>query len=438
MRKLLILSILFLLFAANLAFANNDNFAVFYSLKNNYLYNAYTASRPSLAGISNPFEYCATVLGTSAACVPLRLHVTLPQNVMLVDTDNNVINDVICESTQIKAASSPLKGEWWVQEGPTDSPPIHWVDDANAFIESVIKAHASDPTLEQDMGNGYVFNIKDGQKDDKFGVPLYKFLYQRINFSDGTRWLAYVYGSVVCSQKQNSFSVNGQNFALNNYVSVPQAGVWNLNVSSEIECFYYAYAYQSRNSRILRQPYLFPSALFPVSVMQTSSPFLVDSYSISKTLNVEKSADKPQINISSYAADNLGSIAYPMIVQVKIRNSGATQIQIASVDFNVPSNEIACDKSILDNNEEAECLFGVKPQTGKSVSFDVKYKYNNCGAAIAAYNTKQLEEEKEAVSGCSSDRDCLSGYICCDICRNPATGACEDIGGDGKLDWIFY
>jgi hypothetical protein len=45
----------------------------------------------------------------------------------------------------------------------------------------------------------------------------------------------------------------------------------------------------------------------------------------------------------------------------------------------------------------------------------------------------------EVKQGCKTNGDCQNGFICCEnICRDPSTGICRDINGDGILEWVQF
>ena len=66
-------------------------------------------------------------------------HVTVPEDLKLVSPDGSVVGDEVCVGDRFGLQAGVPKGEFWIEGGDIDSPPVYWVADVEEFSKGLVR-----------------------------------------------------------------------------------------------------------------------------------------------------------------------------------------------------------------------------------------------------------------------------------------------------------
>ncbi len=333
----------------------------------------------------------------------LYLDITVPEDLKMVSSDGQVIDDQLCVGDKFVLTKGVSKGEWWEKGGNLDSPPIYWVDDVEKLTDRIIEYHKNTPRTEEEFNAEHIMTgfkeVPDGFIDPLTGVPVYNFMY--------------LTGSMVCSLKENGVDPKGDLIRkINGYYEVTAPGEINLKDAYVVECM--LYYYKSPSSGTIKMPMLIevgPDARmdgdYGQTIMKGSNNqswidfipynskedfFKVGSIGINKTIKVIDPA-KPRVELSVVGGNAL-NFGEPNTLRILVNNSGDIAVSIKSV-YSKPSGKlVSCDLQTLPPGQQAECLLLATPIQGQGLSVEVSYDYKSCGRSQTGLVTKTLIDSK--------------------------------------------
>jgi hypothetical protein len=120
-------------------------------------------------------------------------------------------------------------------------------------------------------------------------------------------------------------------------------------------------------------------------------------------------------------------------LRIVIQNIGDVTASLQNASLNVPSKILYMPKFLSAGNA-SEII--VQTSTSDNLKLNLNYKSANVGCppidVLALFDLSIRPP-------CKTNSDCSNESICCaKQCRDPNTGICRDVNGDGIPDWIPY
>ncbi|MFH1294762.1 MAG: hypothetical protein ABIH90_02360, partial [Candidatus Aenigmatarchaeota archaeon] len=155
------------------------------------------------------------------------------------------------------------------------------------------------------------------------------------------------------------------------------------------------------------------------------------------SLGVKEIPEEPNIETEFFAPKSV-IVGEEFFLRAKVTNTGDQKAYIRGVDIGDAQGRILYMPRELAPGESDDVIVKVKPTTTGGVTLGMDYEAENLGCLTArrgsqTFSTDSFIEHGEA---CSFDSDCPSGSCCDGVCRS-GSGVCDDIDGDGVLDfWV--
>jgi hypothetical protein len=304
-------------------------------------------------------------------------------------------DDDVCVGDKIEF-SQTMTGEWFGKGGNSDSPPIKWKEGSLSFA-----------SLPLNKGGG----INGG----------------KLCYYGGGSWCNYF--DVSCSQNcQTSGNIlNG--------MTVSQEGNLSFDLNCPISCEYSGYAapgFLTWKYDIKKK--FGPTALTSFNIKEAFTLNAV-SYSKGPDLVVEK-VFKPL----DQSSEDVNSI------RVIVQNKGDMKALLSEAVLNIPGNNSLYKPNSINPGETSEII--MKTSQTDNLQLTLNYKSDKLGCLKSKDFSKTIDlstllemGEKTTTTtikpACTTEGDCNTGFICCQAqCRDPNTGICRDVNGDGIPDWI--
>ncbi len=325
-------------------------------------------------GISIPF-YMQT---TTHKQVPAHIGLNIYFNPVLV-ARNYVLKsgDDVCLEDDINLEQNAFAGEWFQKGGPTDSPPIVWVDDINAIKEQV-----GDPDFKPHTYLTF------------FGVRYEREMYK--STADAT---------VFCSRNcdispSDSLSSNG-----NNTFKAVTDGLVSIDMDCKIDCIMYIEPASPDEVYITNRdklPQFEPG--FVDLIFENKG---IKDIAFSMDLNAVGIQKPPKLDVLSKQYDeDTGTMI------LKIANTGDIGMTIDEISFNHPYKIISSPYTLA-GGEQADLL--VQMGNEESILMTARYRSDKLGCL------DKKEFEDRIIIGrppCPAGSACTAGNGCSGTCSD--------------------
>lgn len=390
-------------------------------------------SQPKLV----PENSTKNLLLDSAVSVNRRIGVNFYKNPKVVSR-NYVLSkeDASCIGEALSLNETNSSGEWYKKGGPTDSPPIEWVNDIEAVKAQIIAG---------------TFNTK------VYLATLCS--WRRMQESETGPERCVFTGNLICQEKCTG-NMEGQN------IDTSSAGEVDVNVSCTPDCLFFI----NRGSSALSQ-YPAPDVIggdaiggsmhfggfATASGLSRAYGYLVLSGEKLPTLkysqklkiidNSSSSQTGPNIEVTSSAYSSMTVQRNSEPLRFTLKNTGDTEAIIEEIALNVPFR-IVYAPTIISPGKEEEAVLELTAESSTDLELIVNYRSSTLGCLAKKNFELSYRLGRLGVLGgdCIKDSDCpakqlgLAKMVCFNgLCRDPTKGFSNDIDGDGQREtWTQY
>ena len=346
-------------------------------------------------------------------------HLTIPEDIKLVTSDNYVLGDEMCVGDKFKMVKGASKGEYWDDGGDMDSPPIYWVDDVESIVTRLVNQHKSSSPAR--LG---ATRVKDGYVDSLTGIPVYNKNLQGEAPQNGEP--GQIIGELACSVKGTA-DAQGKIIQEGEYYKATGVGSASFQADYVVECMYYYYGglcYPDDGTHVGKwqdAPFcLYQVPMFPqMSGRSLEDLVKVGTISAKKDIKITQEVEaKAEFSIAGVQSANVGEETN---LRVLVKNTGTADLTIKDVSSRATHKWLSCDTSLVSPGKETECILSVTPSADAGLDVTVNYEYKSCGktkygqiSKIALGIAKIMPKAAYQVYGLEVKGDCNNAYYACD------------------------
>jgi len=354
-----------------------------------------------------------------------RIGVNFYKNPKAVDR-NYVLSkdDVSCLGDNVSIQDTNASGEWYKKGGPTDSPPVEWVDDIEA-VKQQIKAGTFKTTT-------YLTTLCSWPmlREAETGPSRCVFM-----------------GSLICQEKCKSSTQEGQS------LNTTTEGQVEVTISCTPDCIFFA----ERKGMSYEGPMSWTSVYNGAKTLPdyygyfvlTREPLPTLSYKQSIKIVDNSTANQtgPRIEVINPAYNPITVNKNTEPLRFILKNTGDMDAMIKNVALNVPFR-IVYAPTMVSAGKEEEAILELTAENSTDLNLSVDYSSATLGCQPKKDFNMMLKIGRIGVIGgeCLKDSDCpakdlgLERMVCFNgICRDPAKGFANDVDGDGYAEtWTQY
>jgi len=152
--------------------------------------------------------------------------------------------------------------------------------------------------------------------------------------------------------------------------------------------------------------------------------------------------DSRRGSVSTTSSNVPTQVIGPFNVRVEISNQQNSVVKLRDIDSNLPSYDVLYAPDALEPGSSDEIILKGRLERDTNAKVNLTLYSKKLGCSEAKTFTKAIslgQIERKELKKCDTDADCSEQQTCClDRCHDSLKGTCDDIDGDGGLEWAYY
>lgn len=328
--------------------------------------------------------------------------------------NNNVLrsSDCCCNNDVLAFGRPNISGEFFAKGGPTDSPPIQFVDDISWVKTEIDSGEYTTETY-------------------RFTICSWRI---KADDDDGPNRCV-IDGAVIC-ESNCGLDTDGLQDLGNGSYKVTADSV-DVRADCTPECI--IFVDRKEQEYTPRQGAATTTLQKAYGYMEISSDGRQAFSAITNTFSfdVKRVPEKPELQAKLYKPSQLMS-GDEFNLRAEVTNTGSQRAYIRGISISGAESRVLYSPKTIAPGETADIIIKASPTSAEGMALDIKYDAENLGCLNSRNNQRSFSLGSSVARGdaCTFSSDCPGGSCCGGICRT-GVGVCDDIDGDGVLDfWI--